>query len=224
MYIRNLSIDYSEITLDSLFDDAVVREIPIVKTVVAAVKIGIAYREKYFLKKLLVFLSEINKGDINTENIIAFREKMQRDKKYRDKVITMISVLLDKFVDDKKAKILGRLFKAYAEGTINWVKFIELSSCLDLVFVSDFIVLKYLYDRRDGDMIHIETFSDATIDSSSFESAVTRLNAIGAVLVEAMADVGDSIHLGRHTKITQLGIVFYELGFSKDISDLINFA
>ena len=69
-----------------------------------------------------------------------------------------------------------------------------------LVFVSDFIVLKYLYDRRDGDMIHIETFSDATIDSSSFESAVTRLNAIGAVLVEAMADVGDSIHLGRHTK------------------------
>ena len=83
----------------------------------------------------MVFLSEINKGDINTENIIAFREKMQRDKKYRDKVITMISVLLDKFVDDKKAKILGRLFKAYAEGTINWVKFIELSSCLDLVFV-----------------------------------------------------------------------------------------
>ena len=52
---EELVIDYGELALASVFKSNISSEIPIIKTLASTYKIGIAVRERFFAKKLLVF-------------------------------------------------------------------------------------------------------------------------------------------------------------------------
>ena len=61
------SLNYAEIGIDSFITDDVLKEIPLVKTVVGVVKSGLKVKEILFTKKILTFLKEFHSGDLSKE-------------------------------------------------------------------------------------------------------------------------------------------------------------
>ena len=53
--LKDLSVDFSEIALDSLCDDnSILREIPLVKTMISMLKVGGTIQQKFEFKKQLL--------------------------------------------------------------------------------------------------------------------------------------------------------------------------
>src|SRR3989338_5090892 len=58
--LENLSIDMAELAIDSVLDDGILRDVPIVSTFVGLAKFGANVHDKLFLKKILTFLTRLN--------------------------------------------------------------------------------------------------------------------------------------------------------------------
>ncbi len=146
----DLTIDYSEIALDSILDNqAFLKEIPILKHIVSIVKIGLGIRERYFIKKLLIFLEEFHKGRIDPEKHEKFKSKFSNNKPYQKNVIDHLMIWIDRFDSEMKSKILSYLFKAHIENKLNWTRFFELSVCIDKLHPSGFEAFYLLYTEQD---------------------------------------------------------------------------
>jgi hypothetical protein len=140
----DMSIDYAELGFDELLDDRILKEIPIVKSLVAVAKIGINIKEKFFIKKVLTFMKEFHSGTISQKMLDDFRNKFNTDYKHREKVTEQIMVFLDAYLTNEKSKILAKLFKAHIEGFYDWEYFQSLSTCLNSLHPQSFNYLNKL--------------------------------------------------------------------------------
>ncbi len=127
----DLSFDYSELVLDSILDEGLLKEIPVIKTIVSTYKIGTSIRDKHFTKKLCIFLKELHSNKLDKAKLEQFKDKFNCDTKYREKVMENIVVMNDRFVDNQKSKILANLFVSYIEEKIDWDDYLELNHCLE---------------------------------------------------------------------------------------------
>lgn len=144
----DLSVDYLELTLDQVVQEGVLKEIPFVKTLYSLGKIGISIREKFFVKKLLVFLKEFHSAKLTSEELTRFRDKFSDDIKYREKATEHIMVYVDSFLEAEKAKMLARLFAAHVGGAFDWQHFINLSACLDSIQPGAYEFLRVLSENN----------------------------------------------------------------------------
>lgn len=126
----DLGMDYTEIGLDEFFGEGLLKEVPIVKTLVAVAKTGIAIRERFFIKKFLVFLRELHSGMQTEEDLKAFKEKFDSNSKFRNKVTEEVILIVDRLDSTKKARISAHLFRAHIQGEYDWDRYIALDSCL----------------------------------------------------------------------------------------------
>ena len=60
--VSSVIAELGEIGLDSLMDDGILKEIPIISTAVAAYNIGNTIRERYSVAKLYAFIQAINEA------------------------------------------------------------------------------------------------------------------------------------------------------------------
>ena len=59
--------DITEFALDAVTNDGLLKDFPIVSTVVSIYKIGRTLKERSYIKKLMAFLIEIDKGNVDEE-------------------------------------------------------------------------------------------------------------------------------------------------------------
>ncbi|MBI3518076.1 MAG: hypothetical protein HY062_01795 [Bacteroidetes bacterium] len=127
----DLAVDYSEIYIDDLIDNAALKEIPIIKSIVGVIKGGISINQFFFAKKLLTFIKDFNSGTIDPQKKLKFKDKIQGDDKFRKKVSEQVMVFIDRFMEVKKAKIAANLFKAYVEEKITYEQFVSINISLE---------------------------------------------------------------------------------------------
>ena len=144
----DLSVDYAEIGLDALIDNEVISEIPIVKSIIGITKIGLSIKERYNLKKLLVFFKEFEEGKVSGEKRNQFREKFNSNEKYRTKVVETILILNERFLDVTKSKILANLFNAHIEGNLNWNELNDIVMILDVIHPRAFGLLQEMSNQN----------------------------------------------------------------------------
>ena len=72
---------YAEIGLDAVMEDGILKDIPIISTAISLYKIGSSIKERHDLKKLLIFLNEINNGIIDEEKRQEYQNKFQSNEK-----------------------------------------------------------------------------------------------------------------------------------------------
>lgn len=138
--ISNVTSDLIEVGIDNFLDDGILKEIPIVKSIIGAKNIGIAIRDKIFIKKIVSFLYEIK--SIPEEDRKKFIERLNKDPKYSYKVGEKLIVIIDRLDDYDKPKLVGKLFRYTIEGKIDYDIFIRLSSVINNCFLSDLPKLK----------------------------------------------------------------------------------
>jgi hypothetical protein len=143
--LTNINSNLLELSLDSLMEDGIAKDLPIVGTLVGISKFGMKIREQIFLKKILKFLIKLN--ETTTEERSLFISKIEMEEKYNKKVGLAIILILDKLEDLEKPEIIGKLLAANIKGIIDYETFLRLSSLVQKVFLPD---LKFLKEIKEG--------------------------------------------------------------------------
>ncbi|MEN6418179.1 MAG: hypothetical protein ABFC73_04580 [Clostridiaceae bacterium] len=134
-------IDLAEIGFDTIVLNGVLQELPVVKTLVGVGKFAYSVRERNLLKLTLRFIAHIHDGTISSTQFEKYRTALYENPRKAEQELSRVLILLDRFIDDEKEKILAAFFRAYIQGLINWGEFCELSDALDRLFISDIRLL-----------------------------------------------------------------------------------
>lgn len=126
-----------EVGLDSIMEEGTLKEIPIVSTFVSLYKIGDSLMQRHNLKKLAIFLNEINEKIANDEKRREYRQKLMRDVEFAAQEIEYILILIDRYINYDKPKMLAKLYLAYLDGIIVWEEMTMYAEIVDRIFTLD---------------------------------------------------------------------------------------
>lgn len=145
----DIGVDYLEIGIDSIVENELIKTIPVAKTICAIIKVSTAFHEKNLLRQTLIFLQEFNARRIDAKKLEKYKDKINSNSNAREKELGRVMLLLHRYIDDEKSKILARFFYAYVNEEISWGKFSELSDALDRLFMADINWLLELFKDND---------------------------------------------------------------------------
>ena len=166
----DLLSDYMELGIDSILADGVLKEIPLLKTMIVGGKIILNIRERNMMKNLIIFLNELNGGSIDKEKLKKHKEELYQNSKKAEKELGRVLIILDQTIDNSKASILGKLYKAYINQDIDWNLFVELTEITNRLYVNDLEVLKLIYNNQ---------LSDTSNRADLYR--IERLNSLGLI-------------------------------------------
>lgn len=145
--------DYIEIGLDLITDDETLKEIPIVKTLMTFLNVGINIKDRYFANKLLKFIFELKNEQINEDKLLEFKRKMEEES-FKVKTTERLMIILDKLDEINMTIYISKLFKGFIEKKITWIEFCNFSKYINLMVTEDFELLKFLGTKgADGEDI-----------------------------------------------------------------------
>lgn len=128
---------YAEIGLDTIMEDGVCKEIPFLSTAISIYHIGQTVRDRHNIRKLAAFVDEINKQIEDERTRESYIASFQNDEKVRERELEYILILIDRYLDDEKPRILAELYLAYLRREIEWSKFTEFAEIIDRLLLSD---------------------------------------------------------------------------------------
>ena len=130
--------EVAEAGLDALLEDGVIQRLPLIGAVVSLYKTGLSIRELSFIKQTAVFIESFNDGSIAQEKLDAHRKKLEDNPKEADRELERVMLLLDRTIDAKRSRVLGKLYGSYVKGAIEWEVFVELSEVNSRMYVEDY--------------------------------------------------------------------------------------
>lgn len=77
----NIGSDFLEIPLDQLMDNDMLKDIPIVNTLVSLGKMAMNVRDLYLIKKTMVFIVGLNQNKLFREKLVRHKTKLEADSK-----------------------------------------------------------------------------------------------------------------------------------------------
>lgn len=189
---KDVISDYLEIGIDSLMNEGILKEIPIVNTIVGVLKIGKNVHDRNLLKQTLTFINEFNNNKISRDKLEQYKITIESNPKRSEEELGRILLLLNNFIDKEKSIMLAKIFKAYIEKIINWNEFCEYPEIINRLFIQDINLLNMIYDGRvtdttnRGDLYRVERLNSLGIIGISFKS--TRITTINGVQQENRQD------------------------------------
>lgn len=133
--LPEITKDLAEVALDSILDNGILRDLPIVNTIIGLSKTAVSIRDRFLIQKIASFLratrpfSEKERED--------FSKKIETEPNYRQEVGEHLIVLLDRLDDKRKPEMIAKLFLAYLKDDITYTDFIRFSSIVEKAFIND---------------------------------------------------------------------------------------
>lgn len=205
----DLSMDVLEISIDELCKNDIVKNIPIIKTIVTGYTVGTAIYERHLMKNTLRFIVKFNAKTIKPKKLAKYRKKLNDNPNFAEDELGRVLFLLNKTIDSVKAEILANLFRNYVEETISWEQFCELSDITDRIFVADIAILSFAYQNNG---VNLYDFANYHLDRLISIGVLENEQRIGANLI---IDANFDEHKQQNVKdvsITDLGKLFYDCG------------
>ncbi|HCG5954451.1 TPA: hypothetical protein NJ081_002906 [Vibrio parahaemolyticus] len=143
--IGGTSTELAEIAIDSVLEDGVLKDIPVVGAVVSLFKTGVAVRERQYVKKLITFLSELDKTD--EEARLKFIAEEMLEPEQRERFGETILSLIDKADDTRKFELYARAFERLFMNTCRYDDAIRMCQMIERTFYSD---LQSILTFEDG--------------------------------------------------------------------------
>jgi len=133
--LHNVTISLAEVLADSLVEDGVAKDIPIIGTVIGLGKTAIGIKESLFLKKVIYFISEFRNISATKRNEMI--ERIDKSGKFRTKVGEKLLYIIDRCDDHEKSQIIARLFSAFLLEAISYEEFLRASHIVDHLINDD---------------------------------------------------------------------------------------
>ena len=195
----------AEVGIDSIMSDGLLKDIPIVNLLLNASRTFKAIHERNLLKNTALFLDTVNSQKIDDKKVQAYKKKLLNEKT-AERELGRVIVLLDQYVDNIKAQMLGRLFCQYIDRDYSWDKFCELSDILNRLFLDD---MPFLYSIFGSDG------RQAIYHIYKIPYNIKRLESIGLVeLFGEYSSFGDRLLLSENmfAELTDNGLLFADVG------------
>ena len=141
---KDVGKEYLEMTIDNFSDEEIVKEIPVVGTVITLLKLPFSLGNAYYMQKILKFCYHMKSiPDIKRRRFV--KKAINQDKHFGEKLL----ITLDKMDDLDKTEMLVKVFRAYGhdEG-ISYNDFRRLSIIIINTFVEDLNYIKLIYDKK----------------------------------------------------------------------------
>lgn len=189
--VTGLAKNYAEVGLDSILSEGLLRDIPIVSTLVAIGKVGISINDQIFAKKLVRFLGAL--AELSVEERVSMVERLDAEEGYRNQVGDKLIEILDRVDSQAKPEMVAKAFRAYADGRIDFEMLnrlnnaIERLPCYEIKFVRQFHVAK----GKERHAIPLPTLSALT--SAGLANPTSAWDAIGykpTVVCDAFVSIG----------------------------------
>ena len=137
-------MDVAEYSIDEVFNNEIIKQISIVKTVIGAMQTGINIHDRLFLKKIVAFLVGIN--HISEKQRKKVIDKINSSKKYRMKVGEKLLYIIDKCDDYINAENIAKLFSAMVKGDISYEQYLEASRIISRISMNELKLFMKSYD------------------------------------------------------------------------------
>jgi len=121
--------DLAEAALDSILDEGVLKEIPVVSWLFRARAIGHTIRDRIFLKKVGCFLYEASR--LSAEERQKFSQRLAEDPNFEERCGESALLLIDKLADTDKARLMGYVFRRFVQGSIDEVTLHRIYAALE---------------------------------------------------------------------------------------------
>ncbi|MGA9295106.1 MAG: hypothetical protein WCE54_04685 [Ignavibacteriaceae bacterium] len=141
----DLITDITNFSIDQVLESPI-KELPIIKYLIGIVKLGISVRDRFLIKKILIFLKELDK--IEKQEKEKFKEKIKSDKNYSNKIGEQLIFILDRYDHLTKAEMLAKLFVAHIDERVTYEEFLRLSIAIDRAFINDLLNLSLYYQSN----------------------------------------------------------------------------
>ena len=195
----------AEVGIDSIMSDGLLKDIPIVNLLLNASRTFKAIHERNLLKNTALFLDAVNSQKIDDKKVQAYKKKLLNEKT-AERELGRVIVLLDQYVDNIKAQMLGKLFCQYIDRDYSWDKFCELSDILNRLFLDDMPFLYSIFGSEGRQALyHIY----------KIPYNIKRLESIGLVeLFGEYSSFGDRLLLSENmfAELTDNGLLFADVG------------
>ena len=134
-------MDIGEVFLDTVFEDGILKNIPIIGTIAGIAKASVAVRDRQLAKNTYAFIKGLREYTVSQEKLEEYRHKLE-DPKIANRELGYVLLLLDREIHAEKSVFFGRMYAAVVDQSISWEQFQELSEALDRMFMADFPVLE----------------------------------------------------------------------------------
>ncbi len=141
--LHDITIDLVEKVLDNEITNEVLKEIPVLKSLVAVKNIYTSYTDKIFIKKTMNVLLELGDLDVDEKDEL-LDELDETDESGIEKILMAV----DRLETIKKCKVYGRLCKLKAKGEILVWDFLRLTKLIQDAYLDD---LALITDFKKGD-------------------------------------------------------------------------
>ena len=132
---KDVFCNFAEVVLDSSLEDGILRDVPIVRTILKTGNSMMTIKDRIFVRKVGVFLRSLE--DIPYEKCEKFlRDKLGHENERRIAGEKLI-ILIDKQDDLAKTGLMGYVFKSYIEGDISQDDFYLLCHSISNAHMSD---------------------------------------------------------------------------------------
>lgn len=149
--LADVVFEAAEVALDEHLADGVLKELPIIGTVMKLVQASQSISEALFVNKLLRFLTELQ--GVPTEERRRLLEEYP-DSSEKQKVLgENLLLALERLDDVEKPKILARLFTAYIRSEIDYMTFTRLARALERFNLALLPNLRWFYTREEPQVV-----------------------------------------------------------------------
>jgi hypothetical protein len=131
--------DLAEVALDSALSEGVLREIPLLSTVLGIGRAAVAARDQVFASKVSRFVATV--GKLSRSERARMVDELAGTDSLKERVGLAILDLLEKSDPIEKPKLIGNLFVAMGQGKIPGRDILRLSSMITGAFVEDLELL-----------------------------------------------------------------------------------
>lgn len=137
--LEEIAKEITEVTIDSFLKEGILKELPIMGSLIGVWKTGVAIRDYRFLNKILLFLDESSKlTPKKREKIIERLEDIEYQTEAGEKLLAII----DQLETGSKAKILGKTMVLFGNNEITKEEFWRIAYIIEKLPMSDILALK----------------------------------------------------------------------------------
>lgn len=212
--LAKLTKDLSEIVIDSILDDGVIKDLPGMSFIFSGFKIYSTIKERANIKKLYKFLYELH--DIPNSD----REKFVKsfcDERDKQEFFERLLFLIDRQDDVYKSTIVGKLFANTIKEKISTDNFIRCTLAIERTYITD---LQYLKHRYTSDIYHSQQKWLVQIINSGNEDMIKHNLEISGLLNSRLEENirkqerhGAEKKISKKYSLSNMGEILVELGF-----------
>lgn len=195
--LKDITLDMVEKVIDSQITDEVLKEVPIIKSIIAVRKTYNSISDGLFIKKAMKVLLQL--GEVNWNERIEFIDDLDSDSSSGSEKILMA---IDRLETLEKCEVFGVLCKLRAQGKIeNKSDFLRLTKLIQDAYRDDLFLLDF-FDGKD----EAEKYYSLVNLGLIYRDETKRTNILGGKAYSSTSPVTGVNKYPYH--LTYLGVLF----------------